>query len=139
MDSLGFTCIHLDSLGLTWIHLDSLGLTWIHFDSLGFTWTHLHFTWTHWDHLNSLGFTRTHWELTLTHLDSLGLTCIHLDSLRSHQEKGKSSETKPGQKRKGKSSAYDFTEISPGLPHRAYARTNETKRFPGWTHPPTSD
>ena len=24
-------------------------------------------------------------------------------------------------------------------PDQAYARTNETKRFPGWAHPPTSD
>ena len=106
----------MDSLGLTWTHLDSLGLTWTHLVSLGLTWTHL----------DSLG-------LTWTHLDSPGLT-------RSHKGKGKTS---LGQKGKGKARNREFHLILTRRPDRAHARTHarhDTKRFPGWTHPPpTSD
>jgi len=44
--------------------------------------------------------------------------------------------------RKGKrknSGTRSFTPISLDIQGRAYARTHDTKRFPGWTHPPTSD
>ena len=50
--------------------------------------------------------------------------------------KGKASRA---QREKGKAGALDFGSLPLGNGHRAYARTNETKRFPGKGLPPTSD
>ena len=99
--------------GLTWTHLVSLGLTWTHLASLGLTWTPL----------DSLSFT---WS----HLVSLGLTLVCF----STREKGKAR----GGKGKGKAAGLSFDLDLTRQRHRAYARTHDTKRFPGWTHPPTS-
>ena len=123
MDSLGFTWIHLDSLGLTWTHLVSLGLTWSHLDSLGFTWTHN----------DSLG-------PTTTHQNSLELTRSHQDSLEPHKTRTTyHPEPNPEPKReKEKGPGQQFFLIPTSLSDRAYARTNETKRFPDCA-PPTSD
>ena len=81
---------------------------------------------------------------------SLGLTWIPLVQLvftRSHsdplgftwntREKGKS----PAPKReKGKAQTLNLVRLPPyNQTARTHAQTNETKRFPGWTHPPTSD
>jgi len=40
---------------------------------------------------------------------------------------------------KGKGRDRHFRRVSTTPTSRPYARTNETKRSPGWTHPPTSD
>ena len=128
MASLGFTWFHLVSLGFTCSHVVSLGFTWFHLVSLGITWYHLVSLGSH---LDSLGLTWTH----LTHSGSLGLTWIHLDSLDSldpPREKGKPAGGK-GKREKARNeiSGLDLTR------HTVCARaTNETKRFPGWTHPP---
>ena len=111
----------MDSLGLTW---DSFGLTSTHFDSRG---------------------------LTCNHLTSLELTWLHLDSIEGKREKlprekgrwkrhthweGRAGES--GEWR-GEGRATESTTAGPSFassPHRA---TNEAKRFPSWTHTPTSD
>jgi hypothetical protein len=108
----------------------SPGLTWTHLISLGFTWTHL----------ISL-------DLTWIHLDSLDLIWIPLISFISREKEHLISQGKRerpvGQKGKGKGAAaaadHGFgAGISLGI-QTARARTHDTKRFPGWTHPPTSD
>ena len=75
---------------------------------------------------------------------SLGFTWI----IASSQGKGKPGGRKGkrehlvGEKGKGKGADPEFGPISTLQPDCAHARTNErneTKRFPGWTHPPTSD
>ena len=119
----GFTWIHLDPFGFTWIHLgfiwtylDTLGLTW-KLDSLGLTWTHL----------DSLG-------LTSTHQISLELTRSHQDSLEPHKTRTKYHPEPKGKRERQRAAL--FSPIPTSLPDRAYARTNETKRFPGWDHSP---
>ena len=96
-----------------WFHLVLLGLTWV---SLGPTWTHL------------------------PHSGSIGLTWAHLDSLDlPHKGKGKTSRV---QREKGKG---PIPILSPDLTRQSVCAsstnetTNETKRFTGWAHPPTSD
>jgi len=137
MVSLGFTRFHLDSLGRTWSLLGSLGFTWLHVVPLGLISFHLVSFALTWFHLVSLGLTRFH-------SDVLGLTWFHLVSLGltwSHKGKGK-RENIPSTKGKGKGATPEFHPISTLQPDQALARTNErneTKRFPGWTHPPTSD
>ena len=114
LDSHGLTWTHLVSLGLNWTHLESIGLIWIELDSPGLTWP-----WSHRSHLISLGLTWSHW------------------SHWNHKEKRERPLGRNWAKReKGKAHHIDLAVIPPGLPHRAYARTNETKRFPGWTHSP---
>ena len=49
------------------------------------------------------------------------------------REKGNRLE---GIREKGKGRDTLFRRVSTTPTNRAYARTNETKRFPGWTHPP---
>ena len=147
-DSLGFNRFHLDSLGRTWSLLVSLGFTWFHLASLGPTLSHLVPLGLIWSHLVSLGLTRSHsvsLGLAWSHLVSFGLTWTHLVSLGltwSHLVSQGKRENLPSRRGKGKGAPPQFHPISTLQPDRAHARTNErneTKRFPGWTHPPTSD
>ena len=117
MDSLGFTWPRLDSFGFTWthsvslrFHLDSLGLTWIHLESHGLTGI------------------------------SLGFTCILKGKGKTRcGQKGKGN-TWRAKKGKGKGEPRELHCISTRQTDRAHARTNRNRnRFPGWTHPPTSD
>jgi hypothetical protein len=110
--SLGFTCPHLCSLGFTLLHLVSVGLAG----------SHLSLTWNHLESLDPLG-------LTWTHLDSTGLIVV----ARSHLEEGK---TDRGQTETGRGSIRIF---GPDLARQCACSANETKRFPGWTHPPAPD
>jgi len=144
--SLGFTRFHLDSLGRTWSLLVSLISTWLHLVPLCLVWFHLVSSGLTWYHSVSLGFTRFRLVLfgfiwfhldslapTWTHLLPLGLTWSHLVS----QGKGKTSRS---QKEKGRVQTHIFVRFPPyNQTTRTHARTNETKRFPGWTHPETCD
>ena len=105
--SLGSIWIHLDALRFTWTHLDTLGLTWTHLDSLGLTWIHL---------------------------DSLQLTRSHQDSLEPQKTRTKYPPDGKG-KRERLGGAAQCSPIPTSLPDRGYARTNETKRFPGCAPP----
>ena len=77
------------------------------------------------------------------HRDSLGLTGLTRPpkgkgrTSRHKREKGRRRPAPPATKGKREG---DGTWISgPDLtrhPNRAHARTHDTKRFPGWTHPP---
>ena len=119
-----------ESVYCTWIHLGSLGLSWFHLGSLGLIWTHL----------VPLGLTtaRAKYSIesqTLVKCLLNALTWYHLFILqgkRAHlikREKGKL----PAPKGKRES-------VIETLLHRkrlyiqdcAYARTNGTKRFPGF-------
>ena len=122
MNSLGLTWIHLVSFGFTWIHLESLGITWNHLDSLDPTLIYLDFILVH----------VIYFDFIVFHLMSLEFTLFHLIP------QGK-RERPVGQKGKGKGAVARFGAcISLGI-QTARARTHDTKRFPGWTHPPTSD
>ena len=116
LDSLGFTRTHLVSLGFTWSHQVSHGLTWFHVDSPGLIWFH----WV------SLG-------LTWPRLVSLGLNWTHMIPTGKREK----PECLKG---KGKPPLGHFEPVPTLHPERAHARTNRNRnRFPGWTHPPTSD
>ncbi len=71
-------------------------------------------------------------------------TLYTLDIIHT-REKGKlppaKGKRKKAKRMKGKGRQPLLRSNSTRQPDRAYARTNETKRFPGWarTHPPTSD
>ena len=150
---MGFTCIDLVSLRFTWSHLVPHGLAWSHFDSLGLIWFHvasLGLTLTFsvsfeptWSHLVLLGLT---WlrlvsrGLTWFHWVSLGLAWSHLDSL-GFPGFPRAQERNPcRQKGKGKTPSGNLEPVPTLHPERAHARTNGNRnRFPGWTHPPTSD
>ena len=110
------TWFHFVSLGLSRAHL---GLTWTHLESLGLIWAcliHLVSLSSTCDHFFSLGFTWARW---------VWLSWIHLGSLDHAWDKGKGPGSKFG------------AQISLG---NVCARaTNAKRRFPGWTHPPTSD
>ena len=154
--SLWFTLLSL------WLHFElTLRSLWFHFDSLGFYfdiilishWFHslsqgfhiefnLNSLWSHFDFtLFSLWI---HFEFTLDfaksslwfHFRSQG----KMDSPWQQRGKGKASRAE----REGKKSAWPFgliptrqwTPFPLGNGHRTYARTNETKRFPGKGLPP---
>ena len=81
-------------------------------------------------HSNPLRFTC---RFTQTCPDSLGLVECHLDFLKSQEGKGKSPRDK---REKGRSATTHPSSVFTRHSDRAYARTNETKRFPGWFAPP---
>ena len=87
-------------------------------------------------HLISFYFTLFH-SVSLGQPDGTYLKSLNsLELIRNHctlrREKGKA----PVQKGKGKSTRVHLRRNSTLQPDRAYARTNETKRLPTWTHPP---
>ena len=120
---------HSVSLGLTWPHsrhLVSFGDTKSRVASFVFTCTHLGSCGFTWSHLVSLG-------LTWPRLVSLGLNWTHMFPIGKR-------ETPARQKRKGKPADGNLKPVLTLHPERAHARTNRNRnRFPGWTHPPTSD
>jgi len=123
--SLEFTRVHLTSLDFIRFHLILLDFTWFHLISLDFTLFHLvllQLTGTHWKSLNSLELTRHHW----THWNSLKFTAL---------SQGK-RERLVWEKEKEKGGPGCFRRNSTLQPDRKHARTNETKRFPGWCHTP---
>ena len=133
LNSIGLTWAHLDSLALIWTQWISLELTWTHLDSIDFTWVHLdslHLTWTY---LISLG-------LTWSHLDSLDVTWIPLISSiareREHLISQGKNEEISGRKRKREKGCASFLRCTLTLHAAACARTNETKRFAGWSQTP---
>ena len=143
--SLAVTCFHMVSFGFTWSHLVSLGLTWYHLVSLGTTWSHLVSHGFAWTHLVSYGFTWSHLVSPGVHMASLGPARC---PLRLTEGKGREicegkRENSVRQKGKGKGHHITFTldltrhTGSKAAPRACVrARTNETKRFPGWTHSP---
>ena len=72
-------------------------------------------------------------RFTQTCPDSLGLVECHLDFLKSQEGKGKSPRDN---REKGRSATTHPSAVFTRHSDRAYARTNETKRFPGWFAPP---
>ena len=65
-----------------------------------------------------------------------------MNDLIFRQGKGKRRRDQKGKGKGAEEEDHFFCRIRPDIRHRAHARTHarhETKRFPGWTHPPTSD
>ena len=130
MISHGFTWFHFFAFGSTWLHLDSFGFTWFHLDSICFTRFHA----------ASHGFTSSH----LFYMVAIVCCWSHLTQLELHKE-NKLTQGKRGipqwlqGKGKAATSRFSFCIHLTSTPHARTHERNETKRFPGWTRPPTSD
>ena len=132
--------LHMISHGFTWFHFFAFGSTWLHLDSFGFTWFHLDSTCFTRFHAVSHGFTSSH----LFYMMAIVCCWYHLTQLELHKEnkltQGKRGNP-PGLKGKGKAATlrFSFCIHLTSTPRARTNERNETKRFPGWTHPPTSD
>ena len=125
--SIDFIWFHLTSRDFTGFHVSSLDFTWCPLISFDFTWFLISFGFT-WSRLISISF----------QFVSFDVTWFHFIPFNPTREKGKARGAK-GKREGGRGADHRFGAwISLGI-QTARARTHDTKRFPGWTHPPTSD
>ena len=157
---------HLVSLGLTWSHLVSLGFTWSHLVSLGLTWTHLvslGLTWSLLDSLETMlfaGVLRTsatngtgeqHHRRKRTG-DAKSKQITHR-AQQNTSERVQEAPERPSDLAEPLFKSFRQHSFAPTPRARGGARgglfslqtpasgsrTQEPLRFPGRTHPPTSD